>query len=80
MTLYFDRDYWGVELLRPVLLFDKNGIVAEYNTDSVPAAFNFYKQDLVSTFSTLRISHSFVTNWNSKNFDDSIVAGMQYWQ
>ena len=72
MTLYFDRDYWGVELLRPVLLFDKNGIVAEYNTDSVPAAFNFYKQDLVSTFSTLRISHSFVTNWNSKNFDDSL--------
>ena len=72
MTLFFEKEYGDVELLRPVMLYDQHGIVAEYNTDSAPATFHFYKQDIVSTFSTLRISHSFQENWNSKSFDDSL--------
>ena len=72
ISLFFDKEYGDVELLRPVMLYDQHGIAAEYNTDSVPATFHFYKQDIVSTFSTLRISHSFQENWSSKSFDDSL--------
>ena len=71
MTLLFDKESGHIELLRPVILYDQHGIVAEYNTDSVPSTFHFHKQVVVSTFSTLRISHSFKENWNSKSFDDS---------
>ena len=72
MTLYFSESKFGVELMRPVFLYDQHGAVAEYNTDSVPATFHFYKQSLVPTFSSLRLSHSFQENWNSKSFDDSL--------
>ena len=71
LTLYFDKSRWGLELMRPIFLYDRNGVVAEYNTDSVPTTFHFYKQDLVSAFSSLRISRSFQNNWNSKAYDDS---------
>lgn len=72
MTIYFYESKFGVQLLRPVFLYDQHGIVAEYNTDFVPVAFHFLKQSLVSSFSSLRLSHSFQENWNSKSFDDSL--------
>ena len=72
LTLYFNEEKWGIELMRPLFIYDQHGMIAEFNTDSVPATFHFYKQDLVPTFSTLRISDSLQNNWNSVNFDDSL--------